>query len=85
MGDNAENYTRRNLTPHLLKLKIVERLPKFSLGANHTYEDAVYAYRKRTKEGRAFLALEDALSAWKEQMEEDLLNTFETDDKETKV
>jgi len=53
--------TRSRMHTKLQGLKIQERLPSFRLKEGGSYEEALLAFRKRTKEGRAFLALEEAL------------------------
>ena len=57
----AIKNARSQLGTHLQRLKIVEKLPSMKLREGETHEDALLRFRKRTKEGRAFLALEKAL------------------------
>lgn len=57
----AIKNARSQLGTHLQRLKIVEKLPAMKLREGESHADALLRFRKRTKQGRAFLALEKAL------------------------
>lgn len=54
--------TRSRMHENLMKLQIEERLPSLKLREGASYEDAIMNFRKRTKQGRAFIALEKAFN-----------------------
>ena len=59
----AIKNSRSQINAHLQRLKIKERLPSFKLREGASKEDALMNFRKRSKQGRAFLALYKALDA----------------------
>ena len=63
--------TRARMHTKLQELKIQERLPNLKLKEGGSYEGAILAFRKSTKEGRAFLALEQALDELEASIELD--------------
>jgi len=77
---NAVRNCRSQLNTHLLKLDIQGRLPSLMVRSSMTYDDDVFAIRKQSKTGRAFIALENAFLAWEEQAEASLLAFSEDGD-----
>jgi len=77
---NAIKNSRKQFHIHLQKLDIVEQLPMFMVRSTMTYDDDVFAIRKQTKTGRAFIALENAFLAFEEDIEASLLAFSEDPD-----